>query len=107
MTNKSAGAAYIMAERNRQIEKEGWTPEHDDQWKDGELSRAAICYVMWDIVKDSMIVKARETIQLWWPWDWEWWKPKSQRGNLIRAGALIAAEIDRLNRLSSTKPNIA
>ncbi|HCE9784511.1 TPA: hypothetical protein NH348_003290 [Pseudomonas aeruginosa] len=35
---------------------------------------------------------------LFWPWDEEWWKPKSARENLVRAGALVLAEIERLDR---------
>jgi len=35
-----------------------------------------------------------------WPWDEEWWKPDNDAvRNLAKAGALIAAEIDRLQRL--------
>jgi hypothetical protein len=36
----------IAAERKRQIEEEGWTAEHDEQWKKGELAKAAMCYAM-------------------------------------------------------------
>jgi len=93
-----SGTELIAAERQRQIEKEGWSLEHDDKHSSGELARAGICYAMWNIIEHSKIVRARETIQLWWPWDWEWWKPKDEISNLVRAGALIAAEIDRLER---------
>jgi hypothetical protein len=35
-----------------------------------------------------------------WPWDLSWLKPSPDpKHNLVKAGALIAAEIDRLNRL--------
>ena len=34
-----------------------------------------------------------------WPWSDKWWKPKDKIRDLVRAGALIAAEIDRLQRL--------
>lgn len=34
-----------------------------------------------------------------WPWATDWWKPSDDPiTNLVRAGALIAAEIDRLLR---------
>jgi len=85
------GTASISAERERQKTAEGWTAEHDDTFIDGELVDAAICYA--------------RTIARWkaagdrWPWADEWWKPRSRRENLVRAGALIAAEIDRLDRL--------
>lgn len=31
----------------------------------------------------------------------DWWKPKDRRRNLVKAGALIVAEIERLDRLAS------
>lgn len=33
-----------------------------------------------------------------WPWDDVWWKPKDPRTNLVKAGALILAEIERMDR---------
>jgi len=33
-----------------------------------------------------------------WPWDPKWWKPKDRRRDLVRAAALIIAEIDRHDR---------
>jgi hypothetical protein len=79
----------IAAERQRQVESEGWTPEHDDQWSDGELARAAGCYA----------VAGRSTIPVpTWPWSIKWFKPTSYRRNLIKAAALIVAEIERLDR---------
>ena len=34
----------VAAERERQKSVEGWTPEHDDQYTNAELPRAAACY---------------------------------------------------------------
>lgn len=36
----STGIEAIAAERQRQIEKEGWTPEHDDTHGAGEMAEA-------------------------------------------------------------------
>jgi hypothetical protein len=44
MSDMTQAALDVLAERRRQIEAEGWTPEHDDQHSNWELSRAAICY---------------------------------------------------------------
>lgn len=88
--NIGYGVKAISAERKRQIEEEGWTPEHDDQSRNGEMLAAAICYMV-------ALTRADPVPELW-PWDARWWKPKSRRENLIRAGALVAAELDRLKR---------
>lgn len=99
----SAPAAWsdVLAERRRQIESEGWTPEHDDAHENGALARAAACYAIGQTL-DRKGSKAR-SIPDWslWPWDAKWWKPRSHRENLVRSGALILAEIERLDRAPS------
>ena len=82
------GCELIAQERERQIAKEGWTPEHDAQHDMGQLVDAARCY--------CGAFHANATMSSAWPWDAEWWKPKDRIRNLVRAGALIAAEIDRI-----------
>jgi hypothetical protein len=90
------GIELIAAERMRQIEKEGWTAEHDDQWKNGELAEAAATYAIHPQHADAYI----NWRKLLWPWDHEWYKPNKNRiRELEKAGALIVAEIDRLQRL--------
>lgn len=42
--NERDGATRIADERKRQIEKEGWTPNHDDEHEENELAFAAVCY---------------------------------------------------------------
>ena len=76
----------VIAERRRQIEREGWTPDHDDEHDDGSLAVAAACYA------------APRMAATHWPWSAEDYKPKDRRRNLVRAGALILAEIERLDR---------
>lgn len=84
----------IAAERWRQTEIEGWTADHDDDEHGGqELAEAAICYARAGIGAESDVVPER------WPWSPQDWKPSGDGvRNLVRAGALIAAEIDRLQR---------
>jgi hypothetical protein len=82
----------VAAERQRQIEREGWTPEHDDQHNGGELSEAAICYLQGNERWGYGNPHQR------WPWERAYWKPKDRRSNLVRAGALILAEIERFDR---------
>ena len=86
----------IAAERQRQISAEGWTPEHDDEHDDGELAMAAACYA-----EASVFGNAMEQCPSSWPWSPEWWKPSDPRRNLVKAGALIVAEIERLDRRKS------
>jgi hypothetical protein len=74
----------IAAERHRQRRVEGYHPLHDDTHCDGELARAAAAYITGDITL--------------WPWDRTYWKPKTRRSDLVRAAALLVAEIERLDR---------
>lgn len=90
---KLDGVALIAAERKRQIEKEGWTQEHDDQHNNEALALAAVCYATPEWLRDY-----KRGIPVRWPWSSKWWKPRpdSRVRELVKAGALIAAEIDRL-----------
>jgi hypothetical protein len=85
------GIERVAKERERQMHEEGWTPEHDSHHDGGELALAAACYATAETA--TVVVPCR------WPWEREWWKPSTRVRNLEKAGALIAAEIDRLLRL--------
>ena len=86
----SAAITDIIAERHRQQSAEGWTQEHDDTHDKAEMVLAAISYLM--------AVVNPNASQGWWPWDIRSWKPSSGRRDLVKAGALIAAEIERIDR---------
>lgn len=92
----SFGLDLIAEERQRQIESEGWTDQHDDLHDGEQLARAAVCYAVPKFWRTASIV------DLMWPWDKSWWKqsPENRIRELAKAGALIAAEIDRLHRKS-------
>lgn len=91
-----SGAELIAEERLRQTLVEGYTPKHDDQYMNGELLDAAFCYG--DPYAD--LHTGVEITPSEWPWEEGTWKPSSDKiRNLTKAGALIAAEIDRLIRL--------
>ena len=97
------GIEIIAEERRRQIEEEGWTAEHDDTQNGfGELADAAACYAMHaaDIACGPDCVLTSDPAGCW-PWeDCEWWKPSANPiRDLAKAGALIAAEIDRIQRI--------
>lgn len=108
------GVELIEKERRRQVEREGYTPEHDDGHDGGEIAMAAACYASPDLI----YVEERHVNSIGfidpWPWD-ECDDKRPHKGNevlpnhrltiaarihqLVKAGALIAAEIDRLQRL--------
>lgn len=105
----SDGAASIAAERQRQIEAEGWTPEHDDQWRHFELTQAAMAYAASAAGVNAARMQEMHCGDYYpvslWPWAHNWDKrpgrdagDESRRRALVKAGALIAAEIDRLDR---------
>lgn len=92
----------IAAERQRQRDVEGWSSDHDDGHSKGELAAAAACYAVGRcIVEGSLRISERGLIKNLWPWSAKWWKPKDRRRNLVRAGALIVAEIERIDRLET------
>lgn len=97
-----SGIALIAAERERQISVEGWTPEHDDEHDDGDLAFAACYYAMPYAIGVGGLIKGFTVspIDLFPPtWSADWAKRDFDRvRNLVKAGALIAAEIDRLQR---------
>lgn len=82
----------VQAERKRQVEVEGWTPEHDDEHNGGELADAAACYALSAAGWSTYAARER------WPWPLEWWKPSTARRDLVKACSLALAEIERLDR---------
>lgn len=92
----------ILAERERQTGKLGWTPEHDDDHVKGELAAAAACYAVGAMLRVPMpaanIGPWSRSRKMLWPWAESDWRPSSARRNLVKAGALILAEIERLDR---------
>lgn len=88
------GIQLIAAERERQITTEGWSPEHDATHTKGELADAGLCYIY---ASFNVGHPAAQKSPPEWPWAEDWWKPSDDPiRNLVKAGALIAAEIDRL-----------
>ena len=108
------GIEIIAAERARQVEEKGWSPEHDDHHKFGELGDAALVYAECAVcqVRGATGEEIREVFDEGMPYaamDWPWTNDFTGQcnglkvdddpiRNLAKAGALIAAEIDRLER---------
>lgn len=88
----------VQAERRRQITVEGFDTSKDDA-SGGQIAQAAGCYALHaGGIGTDWPGGIRNGSALFWPWNEEWWKPKSARENLVRAGALVLAEIERLDR---------
>ena len=81
----------VVAERQRQQSVEGWTPEHDNAYQNSELADAAACYAI-HAHNQGFSTPAH------WPWSPDWWKQSGARRDLVKAGALILAEIERIDR---------
>lgn len=95
MEHLNNGCELIAKERERQINELGYDVKNDELYSKNELSDAAICYAMTETRRfvDNFV----------WPWDKKFWKPtpEDRIKELTKAGALIAAQIDReLHELS-------
>jgi hypothetical protein len=113
---KESGIDMIAAERRRQIEVEGFDAAHDDRHDENDLAWAAVCYTApKPVFKQVYDENGFRFVDPWPNWDDYWDKrPRRANGNLIgedrtrreyvcdlvKAGALIAAEIDRVMRRS-------
>lgn len=104
----------IAAERKRQIEVEGWSAEHDDAHHHGEMALSAAAYACASTMlheeiefHKKMLYGAKRglfsVIAYLWRWEPHWFKPKDRRRNLIKAAALLVAEIERLDRFEAKK----
>ncbi len=96
------GIELIAEERQRQIDVEGFSKEDDRRYNHGQLATAAACYA---ITPDGTNIG--EIIRRLWPFDMSWFKPakgkfpESRIRELSKAGALIVAEIDRLQLINN------
>lgn len=101
---QSAGAQRIADERTRQLYIEGWDVAHDRGHDPNVLALAGMCYASMATAVDDVRDMLRTQMPYGgiWPWEPEWWKPgkdntePSRIRELEIAGALFAAEIDRM-----------
>ena len=96
----------VLNERNRQINQENYSAEQDDQYQNNELLRASVGYAEHVVARGWVYSDANpekyqsEEESEFWPWPSESWKPKNPRADLVRATALLIAEIERMDRAS-------
>lgn len=81
----------VIEERRRQRSVLGYTPSKDDAYIFDELPRAAVSYILYTYNKSKAVPPM-------WPWSMDHWKPKTPRGNVVRAIALLIAEVERMDR---------
>lgn len=100
------GIERIADERRRQVEVCGWTPGHDAEHAEGALAQAAVCYVQYAAVQEALEARGNSPAacgwdpiaEFKWPFGWDaaWWRPSADPArNMEKAGALIAAALDR------------
>lgn len=99
----------VAVERHRQQMMEGWTPPHDDAHKGGQMAGAAACYAMHGLSIGNVDLQSavRRAVRDLWPWSEHWWKPTDRRRDLVKAAALIVAEIERLDRAAASQSDAA
>lgn len=99
------GIELIAEERQRQIDVEGYSEQHDSQHKASELIYAAIAYAesakigvncaeMGNTNEHEIMVR-KVGMGIHYPFGWVF-KPSTDVRDLVKAGALIAAAIDRI-----------
>jgi len=96
LVERPDGAGLIAVERDRQQEVEAFTVTTDLRYERGELLGAAIAYLQAALFPHQY--GQGQAVPLEWPPRWErvWWKPSDDPvRNLEKAGALVAADIDR------------
>ncbi|UYZ06183.1 hypothetical protein CFBP5507_07895 [Agrobacterium salinitolerans] len=100
----SQAALDVTAERRRQIELEGYGNRHDDAHTGFEIAKAAVAYAQRAAMSEDVrsFKEKRDQVPSLWPWARAWWKPKDRRSDLVRAAALLIAEIERLDRAEAT-----
>lgn len=99
------GIELIAEERQRQIEVEGYSQQHDSQHDTSEFICAAIIYaesakrgiVSHEFGNDNEIeiMVRKNDLRYEFPWG-DSFKPSTDIRDLVKAGALIAATIDRI-----------
>ncbi len=111
----------IAAERQRQIEVKGFTPERDDfLYQRGELRMAGISYALRASKNGDTPIFAGIGLApmradrncgwigaggLFWPWpDWPFPHHETPRARLVKAAALLVAEIEQMDRIAARSP---
>lgn len=98
---QTAAARDVLAERRRQISHEGYDHAHDDEHPSGEIAARAAFYAMPPAARDwtaEGFDYGNTFGEAIWPERWSMPKTADRRRELVKAGALILAEIERIDR---------
>ncbi len=101
MRTKKAIDAFTLA-RARQVVNHGFTSAKDDRYRSGELAEAAACYAL-------AATESRDTLNSIYPWGLDSFKPSGEvdgegrKRDIEKAGALLMAEWERLDRLQEKR----
>lgn len=89
----------IAAARARLVDELGFGDGRADEFIHGQLARAASAYADFAGRSDESRQLPAGAPSLWPWWSLGEWRPtRDRRTDLVRAGALIVAEIERLDR---------
>lgn len=96
----------IGNERIRQVDEEGLTTDSDDQLYGGILAEMGAAYALYASnyrgfcagEETPSLAAYRKGKPDFWAGPDAYWKPKDPRRDLVRAAALILAEIERIDR---------
>jgi hypothetical protein len=102
------GSHMIDLERGRQIVQEGYDDKHDDEHDKGEIAMLGICYAIYATFGNGFVLECADRIvRDLLPDDWRVKSGGDRIRQLIKAGALMGAEADRLDRLAQATPVFA
>ncbi|WP_278534980.1 hypothetical protein [Delftia acidovorans] len=93
---RSLAERDVIDERRRQVSAEGCSTKHDDVYQGSELALAAAWYATPPFTRFALDANDMSL----WPVSWlpTSFKPGDRRRELVKSGALIIAELERLDR---------
>ncbi|MFM0165705.1 hypothetical protein PQR39_35415 [Paraburkholderia sediminicola] len=101
----------VLRERAEHVTREHFTPGHDDMHKDGVLANAAAAYAL--AAGDELTPSRRGAAGFFtqpsrvWPFGTQWWKPKNPRTAMVKAAALLIAEIEKIDRAAGASNGVS
>lgn len=101
MTAKAQALMDVLKERRSILSTEGWSEDQPNPHEGSKLAAAGACYAMHAVA--AMNGQTDDSAPAEWPWSEQWWNPNTPRFELVKAAALILAEIERLDEIEARK----